>query len=67
MFALLMGWAVVWVLDGPRLSVGPKLVFVSTRGPVCNILCLVLSTDYILSFEVGDLSRYVFPLDRLFT
>jgi len=67
MHALLMGWAIVWVLDGPRLSPGPVLVFVAMRGLVYNILSLVLSTDYVLSFEVGGLGCYVFPLERLFT
>jgi len=67
MSALLMGWAIVWVLDGPRLSPRLELVFIDTRGLVCNILSLVLSTNYILSFEVGGLGRFVFSLDRLFT
>jgi len=67
MSALLMGWAIIWVLDGPGLSLGPELVFVVTRGLVCNILSLVLSTDYVLSFEVGGMGRYVFPLDQLLT
>jgi len=45
------------------LGPDPELVFVSTRGLVCDILSLVLSTDDVLSFEVGGLGRYVFPLD----
>jgi len=38
MFTPLMGWAIVWILDGSGLSLGPELVFASTRGLVCNIL-----------------------------
>jgi len=59
-----IGWAIIWVLDGPRLSPGLELVFVSTKSLVCNILSLVLSTDCVLSFEVSGMGRYVFPLDR---
>jgi len=32
MSTLLMGWAIVWVLDGPGLGLGPMLVFVGTRA-----------------------------------
>jgi len=67
MSAFPMDWAIVWVLDGHGLSLGPEIVFVGTRCLIYNILSLVLSTNYILSFEVGGLGRYVFPLDRLFT
>jgi len=67
MYALLVGWAIVWVLDGPGLSLGLELVFVGTRSLVCDILSLMLSIDDVFSFEVGGLSRYVFSLDRLLT
>jgi len=52
---------------GPRLGPSPVLVFVDTRGLVCNILSLVSSTYYALSFEVGGMGRYVFLLDWLYT
>jgi len=62
-----MGWAIVSLLDGPGSSPGPKLVFISTRGPICKILSLMSSAYYSLSFEVGGLDYYVFMLDYLCT
>jgi len=62
-----MGWAIVWVLDGPGVSLGSKVVFVGTRGLVCNILSLEWSIDDILFSEVGDLGCYVISLDQLLT
>jgi len=41
----------------------PVLAFISIWDLVCNILSLVLSTYYVLFFEVGGLDRYVFLLD----
>jgi len=66
MFAILMGWAIVWVLDGPEPNPSLELVFYCTRGLVCNFLSLVSSTGCVLSFEVGSLDRYVFLFYRLF-
>jgi len=43
MSTLLIGWAIVWVLDGPGLSPGPELMFVGIGGPVCKILSLMSS------------------------
>jgi len=60
MFVLLMGWAIVWVLDMPGPNPGPELVFYGSRGLVCNFLSLVSSTGCALSFEVGGLDHYVF-------
>jgi len=62
-------WAgpILGFLCGSGLDPGPVLVFVDTRGFVCNIPSLMSSTYYVLSFEVGGLGRYVFLLDWLYT
>jgi len=58
-----MGWADIWALDAPGICPGPVLMFVGFWDLACNILSLVLSTYYALSFEVGSLGHYVFLLD----
>ena len=58
-----MGWANIWIHDGPGLSPSPMLAFVDTRDPVYDILSLGLSTYYVLSFVVGGLGRYMVLLD----
>ena len=57
MFGPVVGQAIVWVVDGPGLGLGPQLMIVGTRGLVCNILNLEWSTDVVLSSEVGGLGH----------
>jgi len=62
-----MGWADIWALDRSRIGPCPVLALSGFWDLVCNILSLMLSTYYALSFEVGSLGHYVVLLDWLYT